>query len=1353
TIYLIDGGNCKDTLQVNVNATNAPVINDVNVINSSCGQSDGSITIEAIGGVGTLQYSIDGIVWQNSPVFNGLPAGTYPVFVRDSENCTSQSTATIQDIGAPVISAVNVVETSCGGSDGSITILATGNSTLQYSIDCIQYQTSNTFPALTAGNYVICVKDQNGCIASQPVTMNTLDGPRIDDINVEHTECGNGEGYINVESMGGTGDHTYFIDGVNVGTDPHIGPLPAGTYTVEVRDENGCSASDVATILPSEGPDFDAYVTPSNCGMANGLIDLDGFDGIRPYQYSIDGSPFGPVFTFPNLVSEFYIMRIRDAKGCIYEDEVFVWDVPGPQITAVTLSDPDCDSINGTIIVVATGTGTLMYSLNPPFFQDSGSFHNVMPGTHIITVEDEAGCPTTATAVIEFVESPEIDNIIIADTECGEDEGMIQVFASGGTPPLMYSLNNGQFTTNPVFTLLPAGNYLITVKGDNGCLITADVTINSLGEEEGDLSTSICANDTFTLDGQIFTNAGDYDITIPGGAVNGCDSTIHLHLMVNPLLEKINQQTICTGDTLKLNGIDYSTAGMFVIDTLEGGVNCDTIETLVLILLPLENTIVNATICRGDSIFIGGNYYKDEGDYFIDTIPGISGCDSIRTLHLEVNELNTTTIDASICQGEVYTINGINYTVAGTYLIDTIAAVNGCDTIRRLELEVNPLPIADAGQDQTLQCLVPTVLLNGTATGGLLTWTGPGITSSNEHSLTPSISIPGEYILTVVSPSGCINTDTVQVVADPGIIIADAGEPDFFSCDIDTVILHANPTGPGISYQWTGPGINSNNDNLQDPIILVPGTYTLVVTDNITGCVSAPDTVIITDITTNIIAIIQDPLGLTCFSTFVDLTTMGSSTGENIVYFWIDDEGNVIGDSPIIEVNTVGEYMFIVKDTLSGCFDDDTVTVQDLSIYPPVDAGDPQVIDCNNPTVTLNAGAVNSNDHIVFHWSGPAGGILSPDSLLSVLVALPGTYTLMAEDTVFGCKNEDDVIVTDMTQMPAVDIDILEQITCIDETALLDIGSSATGQNISYEWNGPSMTGVNTNSIVTTQPGYYYLLVRNAATGCESLDSALIVLPEQINDIDFDITIPLCQGEASGKILINDVLGGAPKYVYSLNGVPSGTNIFEGLLAGTYSVSVTDANGCTYLGSVTIPDETLLTIDIGPDIEMNLGDSIQLDAAVNIPWNLVDSIVWASGEHLSCTHCIDPILYGLINETITATVYAGGCIDQDQLALRVIIDVDIYIPNVFTPNDDGINDHVTIFTDENVRKVLYLEIFDRWGNLVFRATDFAPNDPLLGWDGSFKNKPMNPGVFAYIARVELINGAVINRKGDITLLR
>ena len=225
--------------------------------------------------------------------------------------------------------------------------------------------------------------------------------------------------------------------------------------------------------------------------------------------------------------------------------------------------------------------------------------------------------------------------------------------------------------------------------------------------------------------------------------------------------------------------------------------------------------------------------------------------------------------------------------------------------------------------------------------------------------------------------------------------------------------------------------------------------------------------------------------------------------------------------------------------------------------------------------------------------------------------------------------------------------------------------------------------------------------------------------------------------------------------MYSLNGgTPQSSPDFSPLAAGSYNIIVTDANGCTYQESFIVPEGDPIILDIGPDLQLDLGETIELTPTLNFPWtwNMTDSLVWI-GDSLSCMNCLNPILLALNNGIITATVFAGNCMDSDTLSLRVDVDADIYVPNVFSPNHDGINDQVTVWADERVRKIVYLEIFDRWGNQVFVATNILPNDPLLGWDGSFKGKPMNPAVFAYIAKVELINGQQIAKKGDITLLR
>jgi gliding motility-associated-like protein len=113
----------------------------------------------------------------------------------------------------------------------------------------------------------------------------------------------------------------------------------------------------------------------------------------------------------------------------------------------------------------------------------------------------------------------------------------------------------------------------------------------------------------------------------------------------------------------------------------------------------------------------------------------------------------------------------------------------------------------------------------------------------------------------------------------------------------------------------------------------------------------------------------------------------------------------------------------------------------------------------------------------------------------------------------------------------------------------------------------------------------------------------------------------------------------------------------------------------------------------------------------------------------------------------------NGCTGQASLLVDVEAEYRVYIPNVFTPNNDGPNDMFTIFANEEVEEVVILQIFDRWGNMVFENQEFPPNEPNYGWDGIYKGKMMNPDVFAYRAVVKYSNGELHPFKGDVTLIR
>ena len=166
---------------------------------------------------------------------------------------------------------------------------------------------------------------------------------------------------------------------------------------------------------------------------------------------------------------------------------------------------------------------------------------------------------------------------------------------------------------------------------------------------------------------------------------------------------------------------------------------------------------------------------------------------------------------------------------------------------------------------------------------------------------------------------------------------------------------------------------------------------------------------------------------------------------------------------------------------------------------------------------------------------------------------------------------------------------------------------------------------------------------------------------------------------------------------------------------------------------------------------MDEGESTTLIPIITSPYS---SITWTPTDYLSCTDCPTPTTKP--EEPITYHVLVTdeqGC--QDSISVRVIIrkDINIFVPNIFTPNGDGINDYVSVFADHHIKKIDNLKIFTRWGELVYEKSDFLPNIESEGWNGKFRNADMDPAVFAWVVQVTIPGEGVRIIKGDVTLIR
>ena len=244
----------------------------------------------------------------------------------------------------------------------------------------------------------------------------------------------------------------------------------------------------------------------------------------------------------------------------------------------------------------------------------------------------------------------------------------------------------GTSYTENGFNISEAGTYTQNLQTINGCdsIVTLNLTINPVANTT--LSAAICEGTTYTENGFNASEAGTYTQNLQ--TINGCDSIVTLNLTINPVANTTLSAAICEGTTYTENGFNVSEAGTYMqnLQTIDG---CDSIVTLTLSVNPIENTTLSAAICEGTTYTENGFNASEAGTY-TQNLQTINSCDSIVTLNLTINPVESTNLTAAICEGSAYTENGFNVSEAGTYT-QNLQTINGCDSIVTLNLTINPV--------------------------------------------------------------------------------------------------------------------------------------------------------------------------------------------------------------------------------------------------------------------------------------------------------------------------------------------------------------------------------------------------------------------------------------------------------------------------------------------------------------------------------------------------------------------------------------------------------------------------------------------------------------------------------------
>ncbi len=437
-----------------------------------------------------------------------------------------------------------------------------------------------------------------------------------------------------------------------------------------------------------------------------------------------------------------------------------------------------------------------------------------------------------------------------------------------------------------------------------------------------------------------------------------------------------------------------------------------------------------------------------------------------------------------------------------------------------------------------------------------------------------------------------------------------------------------------------------------------------------------------------------------------------------------------------------------------------------IVVNEPLTAGEPTapIELCANEGQTITLSDLLIGENAGGMWSETsatpsAGDGFNPvPGTFNTVGQLEGTYNFTYEVTSpTPCPNDIKEVSIIIHPVPLANAGQDQEIACDLDVVTLD-GSGSTA-NMQYLWIAPSgVTLQDPEAIIqeTDQPGIYTLEVTNEFS-CSSRDDVFVTEVTDLPELTWTVQGISCFDARDGSIAIETISGGLPPYTLTfMADVYSEPLTFTELGPGTYPLSISDANFCSndYWITVEEPDEIEVNLVSYPSGNNTLeyGDTIQLSINYTAEFP-IDTIIWRP-ENINANGQTSINVNPLISTPYSVILIdENGCMGEDELNIFVEKSRPAYIPNVFSPNNDGINDHFYIQGSDAVIAIRSLSIFDRWGNHVFSTKDVLPNDISSGWDGKYKGQHLPPAVYTFYAEIEFKSGESELFFGNLTLVR
>lgn len=1098
----------------------------------------------------------------------------------------------------------------------------------------------STYVNLCAGTYSIFVTDANSCSvnASSPtsITINepsflTPSGIVSSNFNGQDISCfGANDGEITASVTGGSPPYTYSFDGVNYSSNVILNSLSAGTYTVYYRDANGCDTSELITL--SNPPDLSgtiAITQPVSCfGVCDGELEFQVnniLTGTAPYTYSVGGGPFQNSNLFTGLCGNTsYSITIQDVNNCIYNANSYL-----PEPSQISFSD-SVSNYNG-------------FNISCNGLND-GTIHFINP--------------------------------------------------SGGNPPYTYSIDGSTFNTAMDYSGLNAGSYNLVTQDGNGCSSSMNIILNEPNQftitysiDNNISCNSICDGGItvspsngvnpiiYTLTGYSSQSAqswtglcgsltfGSYSLT--ASDANGCSSSINISLNEPlPFVYSVDSTPEYCGDSngtasvlVNLGGTppylylwDDPAAqttsvasnladGLYVIRVTDAN-GCEFLEDILVSEADITLNFDSIPPCNNNNDGSATVYPNGVPPY---TYLWSNGSTSNTATGLSPGYYSVTVTDQNNCS------------VTDSVEIPASSIVDVNLDVINSNLNVN----CNGFQSDTI-----TILASGGTGAGTYQYYIPGIFPNPQYNNIFSGLYAGVYDVYAFDANGCQDFVTVTI-NEPDVIYFSATSSDV-SCNSgsDGVVWVDSISGGTAPYFYSW----SSGQNTSIVNNLSAGNYTLSVTD-VNGCSSNPNSV---TVTVNQPSLLTSSTNILNHSSCSGSQTAANGEAEVIVnggtpgytYFWSNGSS---GDN--ISLLFPGTYAVQITDA-NGC------TVNDTAIINP--GANPQLdvvvqnVSCfgaNDGSITT--AAISGTPPYLYSFDGGTSFVQNGTSFGPTGGA--SYYVTVIDDE--GCTDSDSIFVNEPDLLEISSIDI-QNVLCFDSAnGQMTVNIIGGTSPYTYLWNN----GQTTQTTINLMPAVYNVTVTDSM-GCTVVSgNEIISQPDSLTISSIITTHVSCFGGNNGSSQVT-IDGGTQPYSYSWSG---GSN--SGLLAGAYSVTVTDTNGCVINSNFSINEPSEISIQFIKDSVTCLGGSDGMATSIINGGVSPYSLTWDNGDTTSMVSTFDAGYH-----TLVVTDF-NNCIFMDSVNIlepSESIEIDSLIVSEITCNNAN-NASITVLATGGSLPYLY----------------------------------------------------------------